>query len=46
MAADTLIETGAVLALLDRTDRWHVVCVDTFQQLQLPLVTSEAGLVS
>ena len=44
MAADALVDTGAILALLDRTDRWHEVCVDTFQQLRLPLVTSEAVL--
>ena len=44
MAADALIDTGAILALLDRTDRWHGVCVDTFQQLRLPLLTSEAVL--
>src|SRR5208283_3471052 len=39
-----LIDTGAILALLDRTDRWHSICVDTFQQLRLPLLTSEAVL--
>ena len=44
MAADALIDTGAILALLDRTDRWHGVSVDTFQQLRLPLVTSQAVL--
>jgi hypothetical protein len=44
MAADTLIDTGAILALLDRTDRWHRVCVEAFQQLRLPLLTSEAVL--
>lgn len=44
MGADSLIDTGAILALLDRTDRWHRICVDTFQQLRLPLVTSEAVL--
>lgn len=44
MAADALIDARAVLALLDRTDRWHAACVDTFRQLQLPLVTSEAVL--
>src|SRR5271163_1985232 len=44
MAADALIDTGAILALLDRTDRWHGVCVDAFQQLRLPLITSEAVL--
>ena len=44
MAADALIDTGAIIALLDRTDSWHGVCVDAFQQLRLPLVTSEAVL--
>jgi uncharacterized protein len=44
MAANALIDTGAILALLDRTDRWHQPCVDAFQQLQLPLITSEAVL--
>lgn len=44
MAADALIDTGAILALLDRTDRWHEVCVDAFRQLRLPMVTSEAVL--
>jgi uncharacterized protein len=42
MAADALVDTGAILALLDKTDRWHRLCVDTFQQLRLPLLTSEA----
>jgi hypothetical protein len=44
MAANALIDTGAILALLDRTDRWHRIAVDAFQQLRLPLVTSEAVL--
>jgi predicted nucleic acid-binding protein len=44
MAADTVVDTGAILALLDRTDRWHSVCVDAFDQLRLPLLTSEAVL--
>jgi predicted nucleic acid-binding protein len=30
--------------LLDRTDRWHKLCVDAFHQLRLPLITSEAVL--
>jgi predicted nucleic acid-binding protein len=41
---NALIDTGAILAILDRTDRWHQVCVDAFRQLRLPLVTSEAVL--
>ena len=44
MAADALVDTGAILALLDRTHRWHSLCVDAFQQLRLPLLTSEAVL--
>jgi predicted nucleic acid-binding protein len=41
---DALVDTGAILALLDRSDRWHEVCVDAFRQLRLPLLTSEAVL--
>ena len=44
MRGNVLIDTGAILAMLDRTDRWHKVCVDAFQQLRLPLLTSEAVL--
>ena len=44
MAASGLIDTGAMLALLDRTDRWHQVCSQAFQQIRLPLATSEAVL--
>ena len=44
MAANALIDTGAILALLDRTDRWHRICVDEFEQIRLPLLTSEAVL--
>jgi uncharacterized protein len=44
MAAEALIDTGAILALLDRTDRWHMTCVAAFQQLRLPLITSQAVL--
>jgi uncharacterized protein len=42
--ANALIDTGAILALLDRSDRWHNPCVDAFHQLRLPLLTSEAVL--
>jgi hypothetical protein len=44
VSANALIDTGAILALLDRTDRWHRICTHTFEQLRLPLVTSEAVL--
>ena len=39
-----LADTGALLALLDRNDRWHSACVDVFPKLHLPLVTSTAIL--
>jgi predicted nucleic acid-binding protein len=42
--ANALIDTGAILALLDRSDRWHRICMDAFRQLRLPLLTSEAVL--
>jgi predicted nucleic acid-binding protein len=44
MGANALLDTGAILAILDRTDRWHHACVDAFRQLRLPLLTSEAVL--
>jgi predicted nucleic acid-binding protein len=44
MTTDALVDTGAILALLDRTDRWHAACVEAFQQFRLPLVTSQAVL--
>ncbi len=44
MPANALIDTGAILALLDRTDRWHQACAAAFRQIRLPLLTSEAVL--
>jgi hypothetical protein len=44
MDADSLVDTGAILALLDSDDRWHAICLDQFQRLRVPLVTSEAVL--
>jgi predicted nucleic acid-binding protein len=44
MAGNGLIDTGAIIALLDRSDRWHQPCTDAFGQLRLPLFTSEAVL--
>lgn len=44
MIASGLIDTGAILALLDRDDRWHDACVREFATLRLPLLTSAAVL--
>jgi predicted nucleic acid-binding protein len=44
MAVSALVDAGALLALLDQSDRWHQACADTLRQLPLPLATSEAGL--
>jgi predicted nucleic acid-binding protein len=44
MGGSGLIDTGAILALLDRRDRWHGACVAAFRDLRLPLLTSEAVL--
>jgi predicted nucleic acid-binding protein len=44
MAADALIDTGGILALLDRHDRWHDPCVAALERMRLPLLTSEAVL--
>jgi len=44
MPGNGLIDTGAILALLDRKDRWHAACVEAFSRLRLPLITSEAVL--
>lgn len=39
-----LADTGALLAYLDRKDRWHLRCRATFANFRLPLVTSAAVL--
>jgi len=39
-----LIDTGALLALLDRDDDWHPACVEAFRALRLPLATTPAVL--
>ena len=39
-----LIDTGAILALLDESDSWHRRCSDIYRTLRLPLATSAAVL--
>ena len=44
MPAKGLVDTGALLALLDRDDGWHERCAEAFATLRLPLATSAAVL--
>jgi len=44
MPANALIDTGAILSLLNRSDRWHSACSTALEQLHLPLITSQAVL--
>jgi predicted nucleic acid-binding protein len=44
MNAHGLIDTGAILALLDGDDQWHDRCVKAFNHARLPLLTSTAVL--
>jgi len=44
MAVEVLVDTGAILALLDESDTWHLACAATYRKLPLPLLTSEAVL--
>jgi predicted nucleic acid-binding protein len=39
-----LIDTGAILALVDRSDEWHVQCVEAYNDHRLPWLTTEAVL--
>jgi uncharacterized protein len=44
MRPSALVDTGFILALLDRDDHWHRPCVKVFQHFRLPLLTSAAVL--
>ncbi|MBI1739558.1 MAG: PIN domain-containing protein [Acidobacteriales bacterium] len=44
MAGSVLIDTGVILALLDRSDKWHKPCVEAYNTTPLPLLTTEAVL--
>jgi len=39
-----LIDTGAIIALIDRSDGWHTSCVEAYNNNRLPLLTTEAVL--
>jgi predicted nucleic acid-binding protein len=39
-----LIDTGALLALVDAADRWHAECVAAYESSRLPLLTTTAVL--
>ena len=42
MTASALVDTGVILALLDRDDAWHDACLEVFRSVSFPLVTTEA----
>ena len=37
-----LLDTGVIVALLDRNERYHTACVEAMRGFQRPLVTCEA----
>jgi uncharacterized protein len=37
-----LLDTGVIVALLDRSERFHWACAQTIRQLEAPLITCEA----
>jgi predicted nucleic acid-binding protein len=39
-----LIDTGALLAIVDRRDAWHERCLEALEEAGLPLVTTTAVL--
>jgi len=39
-----LIDTGVILALVDRGDEWHERCVAAYDRSRLPLLTTQAVL--
>jgi len=39
-----LIDTGAILALVDRDDEWHEPCVEAYNHNRLPWLTTAAVL--
>jgi len=44
MRPSVLLDTGAILALLNHQDRFHSACIQAVSQLPTPFLTSEAVL--
>lgn len=44
MDASCLVDTGAILALVNKRDNWHGTCSAALARVRLPLLTSEAVL--
>ena len=45
MAGELILDTGALVSVLDRGQRFHVACRDFFRDLEGPIVTTEAVLI-
>jgi predicted nucleic acid-binding protein len=43
-SAFELTDTGAILALIDRGEKWDASCVKAYDSSRLPLLTTEAVL--
>jgi uncharacterized protein len=39
-----LIDTGAILAIVEADDQWHSACLQALQSVRIPLLTTEAVL--
>lgn len=39
-----LIDTSAIVAIVDREDRWHAPCLEALRSVHIPLLTTEAVL--
>jgi predicted nucleic acid-binding protein len=37
-----LIDTGAILAIVEVDDQWHSACLEALTAVQMPLLTTEA----
>jgi len=44
MPPAALVDTGAIVAILDASESWHIPCVEALSSLRGPLLTTEAVL--